>query len=256
MSLLIQLVARYSDWLYLICLVGAVVYGRAYWLARRRTQQALFGLERESALGEQSRALLMTVLFVGLGLGVYAVDRFVAPGLPPLPVAQAPPTPSGVFITEPPIPTRLPPTPTVTPPPTVGPTATPPPTATPAATATPVTPTPEPTKASAGVPPHCANPLVSLTAPGDGAEVSGMVEVHGQAQLQQFSFYKFELKGSGTGDAWVTLATFSHPASGLLGTWNAIPFSPGPYLFRLVVVKPDGNYETCGASITISAPPP
>lgn len=254
MPFLLQLVARYATWLYLISLVGLIIYGRAYFQARRRAQEALFGLERESALSEKRRMLLVTVLFIGLGAGVYAVNRWVVPELPPLPVAQASPTPPGVFITEPPLPT-LPPTPTATatstPTPAYSPT--PVPTATPAVTETPAA---TPTKPSAGVPPNCANPSVNLTAPGNGAEVNGVVEVYGRAELENFSFYKFELQGEGTGGAWVTLSTYSSPASGFLGSWNAAPFASGPYLFRLVVVKVDGNFEQCTVSLTISAPPP
>ncbi|MER3457480.1 MAG: hypothetical protein C4309_01420, partial [Chloroflexota bacterium] len=126
---------------------------------------------------------------------------------------------------------------------------TPVPTATPAVTKTP---TATPTKPSVGGPPNCANPSVNLTAPGNGAEVSGVVEVYGRAQLENFSFYKFELQGQGTGGAWVTLSTYPSPASGFLGS----PFASGPYLFRLVVVKVDGNFEECTVSLTISAPPP
>jgi hypothetical protein len=255
MSLLVQLIARYSDWLYLICLVGVAVFGHAYWLARRRRQQALFRLERELALREKSRALLMMALFIGLGVGVYAVNRWVAPGLPLQPITQARPTPSGVFVTSPPVPTRPPPTATATARPTLQPSATPLPSATPTATRS-RRPTPMPTKASAGVPPHCPNPLASLAVPGDGAEVSGVVEVYGRAQLEDFSFYKFELKGAGTGDVWITLVTYESPASGFLGTWDARPFAPGPYLFRLVVVKPDGNYKMCAVSLTIHTSPP
>jgi hypothetical protein len=254
MPFLLQLVARYATWLYLISLVGLIIYGRAYFQARRRAQEALFGLERESALSEKRRMLLVTVLFIGLGISVYALNRWVVPELPPLPVARASPTPPGVFITEPPLPT-LPPTPTATATPTPTPaySPTPVPTATPAVTETP---TATPTKPSAGVPPNCANPAVSLTAPGNSAEVSGVVEVYGRAELENFSFYKFELQGEGTGGAWVTLSTYSSPASGFLGSWNAAPFASGPYLFRLVVVKVDGNFEQCTVSLIISAPPP
>jgi len=80
--------------------------------------------------------------------------------------------------------------------------------------------------------------------------------VYGRAELENFSFYKFELQGEGTGGAWVTLSTYSSPASGFLGSWNAALFASGPYLFRLVVVKVDGNFEQCTVSLIISAPPP
>jgi hypothetical protein len=257
----LQLVARYADWFYLISLVGLFIYGRAFLQARRRTQEALFELERESAVGERRRTLFATMLFIGLAAGVYSVNRWVAPTLPPLPVAQTTPTPEGPFITAPPLPSRPPPTPTITatptPPPTLEHSPTPSQTATHVVTATPETPTAAPTQPpSVGVPPNCASPNVALTSPGDGADVSGVVQVYGQAQLDNFNFYKFELNGAGTGNAWITLSTYSSPASGFLGSWNAAPFTSGPYAFRLVVVRQDGNYEQCAVSLVISAPPP
>jgi hypothetical protein len=261
MPIILRFIADHPDWFYLVSLAGLFVYGRGYLQARRRTQEALFELERESALGEQRRTLFATILFIGLAVGVFGVGRWVAPTLPPLPVAQITPTPEGPFITDPPLPTRPPLTPTATSTVTSAPTSqhspTPTVTITPAITNTPITPTAEPTQPpSSGVPPNCANASASLTAPGNGAEVFGVVEVYGQAQLDQFSFYKFELSGPGTGDAWVTLATYSSPTSGFLGSWNAAPFTSGPYTFRLVVVKPDGNYEQCAVALTIGAPPP
>ncbi len=251
MNVVLQWLAQQSYLLYLVCLIGAIGYGAAALAARRQQEAAQFLLERELTKHRMGRAWVMAGLFVGLGVLIFAVSRYVTPNIPP--VTLEPPT-SEVGIT---------PQPTATS--TAEPTATPTLTsitleaeATPGeinitpgvSTPTPTpTPTPEPTPLPPAPPPNCPSPDVQISAPVAGGAVGGIIEVRGTATINAFAYYKFEVEfpGSTTPNF---ISQFATPVeNGILGYWDvsnrgSYP-NGGPYSLRLVAVDIYGNTTNC-----------
>jgi hypothetical protein len=85
----------------------------------------------------------------------------------------------------------------------------------------------------------------TITSPEPDQQVSGQVLVEGQANILDFSQYKFELNGPGTNGQWVVVGTFTVPViEGILGSWDATSLPPGSYRLRLVVLRSDGTFPT------------
>jgi len=84
------------------------------------------------------------------------------------------------------------------------------------------------------------------------AVLKGAVEIRGSANIDSFSYYKFEFRSKGA-PQWSFLQRFDEPvADGLLGVWDTSPLPAGACLFRLVVVDKTGNYpEPCEVEVTI-----
>lgn len=242
MTILIKLIADYAVWLYFFLALVAFLFLRAYLVARRERQNAIFTLERETATGRMMQAasgLLISLLVMG---GVFYTSRFLVAEVP---LPEVTPTPT-VLVVLPPTPTPPPllptPTPTFTPRPRLSPSP-PPQLVTPTSEA--ATPTPRP--------PDCPNPGVRISEPGTGAQVSGVVQLIGSANIPNFSYYKFEFRGNGFGD-WTFIQRFDQPVSGgVLGAWDTRSVGSGEYELRLVVVDITGNYPTpCVVRLTVS----
>ncbi len=250
MTVIPDLIAQYAGLLYALCALSAFFYVWGAFQARRRVELALFGKEREDAGDQEQRAWAMAAVCVLLAGGVYAVSNFIAPNLALKDDEQVllTPTPMVDLIS----PTPPPPTATIAsaPVPTVAPIATPLP-------RPPDTPSPAPTVEGEQAPENaaCTSAGTLLTAPQNGAQVSGMVEVRGTASLPNFSSYKLELQWPNS-EEWVTIQSFDTPvAGGILGYFDTAPLEPGTYRFRLVVVDDTFNYpEPCVISIVIAPP--
>jgi hypothetical protein len=229
MTIIVKLIADYAIWLYLFLVLVALLFLRAYAVARRERANAIFTLERESATGrmmQSTTGLLVTLVIIG---GVFYTSQILV-GEVPLP--EVTPTPT-VLVVLPPSPTPPPllPTPTSTSTPRPRPTA---------ALAVETT-TPEVT-AAVVQPPACPNPGVRVSEPGDGAVVSGVIQLVGSANIPDLEYYKFEFRGNGFGD-WTFIQRFEQAISGgILGAWDTRSVSPGEYQLRLVVVDTTGNY--------------
>lgn len=89
-----------------------------------------------------------------------------------------------------------------------------------------------------------------ITSPKPNEALDGVLPILGTADFrpEDVSFYKFELGIPQNGDLnnlqWVTLGdTHSTPvANGQLETLYASGLPPGPYILRLILIRPDGNY--------------
>ncbi len=93
----------------------------------------------------------------------------------------------------------------------------------------------------------------TITRPTNGERVSGQVAVEGEANILNFSQYKFELRGPATGDSWVVVGSYlTAVPSGLLGVWDSTSLPPGGYTLRLIVHRTDGTSVTpCEVPIVI-----
>jgi hypothetical protein len=238
MTILVKLIADYAIWLYLALGLIALLFLRAYMVARRERENAIFALEREAAVGRMGRAVigfLVTVIIIG---GVFYTTQTLVEEIP---LPEATPTPT-VIIALPPSPTPPPLLPTPTP------TDTPRPRPTLPALET-ETPTPE---VSLGVPANCPNPGVQISQPGTGATVSGVIQLVGTANIPNFWYYKFEFRGNSFGE-WTYIQQFETPVNGgILGSWDTRSVPSGDYEFRLIVVETSGNYpEPCTVQLAV-----
>ncbi len=223
--------------LYILLGILALFFLRIMLVSRRDRGRSIFTLERENANARFSRSLLALLIVIGMMFGLNSLSSTV-PEILPTPIATNTPTP---IIT-------LPDTPT--PPPLLA-TPTPSATFTPAPLPTPIevaeeTPVPTATANSAGQPANCPNLGSQISRPGNGARISGIIEIFGAAAVDNFQYYKFEFRPVG-GEGWNFIARFDNPVqSGALGTWNSDTVAVGNYELRVVVVDQTGNFpEPC-----------
>jgi hypothetical protein len=240
MTILVQLIADYAVWLYFLLGLVALLFLRAYLVARRERDNSIFALERESASGRMVQATIGFLVLVILIGGVFYTSQTLVEEIP---LPEVTPTPT-VLIVLPPSPTPPPllPTPTLTATPRPRPTL-------PPLEATTAAPTPE---VVVGAPASCPNPGVRISEPGTGATVSGVIRIVGSASIPDFWYYKFEFQGNGFGD-WTFIQRFDNPINGgILGAWDTRSVPSGDYQFRLVVVDKTGNYpEPCTVLLSV-----
>lgn len=238
MSILVKLVADYALWFYVGLGLIALFVIRAMSLAIGDRNRSIFALEKENASTRFTRAVINLVVVLALAGGIYYVSTIL---IEEVPLPEITPTPT-VMVQLPPTPTSPPllPTPTPTLTPTPRPTAVPQNVETPAA------------EASLGVAPNCPNPGAHITQPGDGATVSGIIQITGAATVANFDYYKIEFKSPG--NDWQFIQDYKTPVGdGLLATWNTDTVPPGQYGFRLVVVDITGNYPTpCQITLNVN----
>ena len=239
MTTLVKLVSEYYVWLIGACILGILSYiGRAI-MAHREKSRAIFTLEKEAAASTRLRSIGMAFALLILGGAIYFTAIYLEPNLDLETETEVTPT---VLLQPTPTPTTGPPTITPTP----RPTRTPRPTATPEVT---LTPTPEPV-----VLPNCPDPRARLTSPTVNAVLKGAVEFRGSANIDDFDFYKLELKEEATSGEWQTIFSNETPVDdGVLGVWDTSALPAGAYAFRLVVVDKTGNYPVapCEVQVTI-----
>jgi len=259
MTVVLFWLGRQALWIGLICLLGAFGYVINAISTKRRRDIAQFSLEREVYQQRLARAWLMAALSLSLGGTVFLLRTFVLPAMP----VTASPTPTlgvGLFTVTPALST-----PAGTP--TIG-DLEPPLTATATITSVVIsapqaTPTNMPTATPTPVPPDvyqpdCPFPEAQLTLPTAGGNLSGEVRVEGTANINAFSYYKFEVQFPGS-DTPNFVSQYEAPVeNGPLGIWDvsdASRYPPGgPYRFQLVVVDIYGNTTTCTVPVNIVAP--
>jgi hypothetical protein len=265
MVVLIEILANYAPYIYLVC--GLVALYQLYRLLQVRAdrRQAVFTLERERAIrnlyGIFTVALILVLVMAGTYFASSTLPRAVASQ--PTPDAELPPEFSLQIVpTNTPLPVTPSATPTTTitpspPPPTITVTVdpaiaalTPPAQTTPTAEA-PVTPTPAP-------PPIAAAPVCdergNITAPGNGATVNGVFTLVGTATHDAFNFYKVEFApGANATSGFTYLADGRGPVfGGALASVDTRGFGNGPWTFQLTVVDQTGNYpEPCRVTVIV-----
>ncbi len=240
MSILVKFIADNALWAYLFLALLALWQVRVMSLAIRERNRSIFALEKENASTRLNRAIVNVFFLILLTGGVYYTSNIL---ITEVPLPESTPAPTQIV--------QLPPTPTIpillpTPTPTLTPTPRPTSVAQPAAE----TPTPE-TPADAGTPPNCPNLSARITQPGDGATVSGLVQIFGAAVVDNFDYYKIEFRAPGSD--WNFIQNYATPVTdGFLAVWNSDTVPTGTYGFRLVVVDKTGNYpEPCQITLNV-----
>lgn len=250
MAVFVQLLANYAGLIYIVLGVGVVFYIREILAARQDLQQSLYSLEREAAGSRLWRSVMMLGVLGLIALTTFVLATVVEPQLQ-AEVARATPTAAFTLPTNTPTPTFQP-TPTRTPrPPTATP-GTPPPTlmgvGAPAEAPTPTAP-PAPVAS-------CPDPNVQIVAPVAGQAFSGVIQVRGTAQADNFAFYKLTLNGPATNGATQTTGDVVRTSvdGGVLGEIDPANLlsQPGVYVIGLVVVDNTGNeLPHCAVSIVV-----
>jgi len=184
--------------IYIILTVIAAFLIRIIWLARQNQAYAFFSMHREDARRDLIGASIILMMVLGLMAATFYIQQVLSappetpPAATPAPeIAANTPTPRPSPTTRP----TLPPTASPTPQPTATAVATATPTAPPPPPPSPPLPLPSPTPNPAlGQPPQCANSASAISTPGNGARVNGMVQITGTAFIDDFDYYKFELR--------------------------------------------------------------
>lgn len=109
MTILFQRLVEYAWIFYVACGIGIIVYVVRMLTARRERDLSMFTLERETATVGIARAWMMILVFVVIGVFVFASTTFVLPNMPFYSAEVPPLTPTLVAGVEP-----FTPTPTLT----------------------------------------------------------------------------------------------------------------------------------------------
>jgi len=248
MAIVVDLIKSYSPWVYGVCALVALWYLRAALMARKERRNAVFALERETALNRTYGVWAIAAALLLIMGGVYFVSTVVSDAVRPLVEERDLPGAPQVIVVagEPSVTPTLPvselATPTLTPTPRPRPTLRPEPTAIPLPTTTLVL-----VQA-----PRCPDARAVITSPGIDAAVSGMVPIMGTANHEGFQFYKLEYGIGANPNSWSYFDGGERPVqNGQLGTLNAGALPPGTYSVRIVVVDETGNFPVPCQTIVV-----
>lgn len=214
MDYVIRFLAEFEVPIYLVLGIIALVYLRRAMAALEEKRSAIFGLEREAAQRKVVAAVSVLILVSLLTVGEFVVATFLAGELSQQPTFS---TPTIEILS----------TPTTTLPSVADTEATP-------------TPTRYPQVEIEGIESNCIDDLLEIEAPAHNADVSGVVEIIGSVNTENFGSYAYEYSTVGEPD-WQTIAA----GSGVridesLGSWYTSDLTAGPYFLRLVALDNDG----------------
>ena len=197
------IIASIQGWIYVLLMLVGLVYLRLVFKWHSAVRSTQFGLERERASGSRNRAAAMSGLIALAAAATFAVSTFLVPRVPASPQPTAVPTISLLEQGN------------------VG------------ATSLPQT-IPD------GV--GCSNENATFTRPEPGAEVRGLIEIKGTANIPNFAFYKIEVRSNDPNSVWqVITAGTEGKLDDTLGTWDTSLVENGVYLLQLVVTDNAGN---------------
>ena len=190
---------------------------RNFFIAWEELRAAAFGLEKESAQMRLNRSAALLVVLLFLGAAVFGLVSFIIPAVPgvdPIPTSTI-----DLLATS---------TATIAPETVSGPTIT----AVSGPSGTP------------SLPEGCVPGEVMITYPENNSVVSGIVEIEGTANIEDFGFYKFEVSAIDS-DNWLTIqAGDKLHVDDELGYWDTSQLEPGNYSLRLVVLDNQGIQRT------------
>lgn len=214
MEYVIRFLAEFEVPIYLVLGIVALVYLRRVLVALDEKRTAIFRLEREAAQRKVVAAVSVLVLVGLLTVGEFVVATFLAGELSQEPTFS---TPTIEMLS----------TPTTT---LTGPAPT---------DATP-TPTRYPQVDIEGIESNCINDVLEIKEPLHNADVSGVVEIIGSVNTENFGSYTYEYSTVGEPN-WQTIAAGSgNRIDESLGNWYTSDLTPGPYFLRLVALDNDG----------------
>jgi hypothetical protein len=254
---LIYFIEQIASGLYIFIGLAIVLTVRRLLLARREYRSTYFELERDLARYRRANAVTLLVLLVEAALVVVGVQFVVAPTIR----AQSPVEqtieiiaedgvfntpvpgrsentqidPSGVNLTPDNLQLRVLATPTLTP--------------TPVGTIIPNAPD------AIG----CEDERAMLQIPANGMRVFEPITVVGTANVPDFAYYRFELKGPQTLGNFAFLAEYTQPVPEISALGQFVPafYEPGLYQFRVSVFDITNMLKaSCTVNIDITDPIP
>ena len=224
----------YELWVYLVLVLGGLIYIRKFILAWEEMRAAAFGLERESAQSRLNQAAGMTVLLLLIGIAVFSVVTFIAPSFPG----------SNPLLT-----------------PTLDLLATQTPTLSAENETSQATiqseqigSVPSPTGVQV-VGEGCVPGQIMISNPQEGVELSGVITIKGTASIENFGFYKYEVAPPDD-DVWLTIqAGREIIIENDLGQWDTRTLTSGDYMLRLVVTDNQGqSLPPCVIQVRVNNP--
>jgi hypothetical protein len=221
---------RDLEYLIYIVLGSLVVWQlRKFYLAWEELRAAAFGLEKESAQLRLNRSAALLVVFLFLGIAEFGLVSFIIPSMPgvnPIPTTTVDllATPTTTLPVEP---ESVEPSTTII-----------------------------PLQGTPGFQSGCVENEVSITYPENDTTISGVVEVEGSANIDDFGFYKFEISAAETNN-WLTIQAGDTPKnSQILGFWDTGQLETGNYYLRLVVVDNEGiQLDPCTVYLYVDSNP-
>jgi hypothetical protein len=228
MDYVIRFLAEFEVPIYLVLGVVVLVYLRRVLVALEEKRGAIFGLEREAAQRKVVAATSVLILVGLLTVGEFIVATFLAGELAQEPTFA---TPTIEVLT----------TSTTTLPGPVPTDATP-------------TPTKYPQAEIEGIQSVCINDVLEIESPAHLDEITGVVELVGSVNTENFGSYKYEYSTMGEPN-WQTIAAGSGTRiDESLGSWYTSDLSPGEYMLRLVALDNDGIEQTaCVIVVTVAS---
>jgi hypothetical protein len=211
--------------IYLLLALAGLFAGRWLWISFREWRDAVFGLEREFALRRMSQSLSIVLLIILLFFGQVVIVSFVAPAFPASSMIS---TPTLDLLSTPDETARTP--------------------------SGEVRNTPLPDTGNENTS-GCITGQIMFTFPEPGEQVSGIVELTGTVNVENFGFYKYEISPANS-ENWFTISAKTEVVSnGDLGTWDASAQTPGGYQLRIVVVDNIGQeLPPCVIAVRVVAP--
>lgn len=263
MVVFLQIISTYAPYIYLVCGLVAIYQLYRLWQVRSERRQAVFSLERERAVRDLS-GIFMTAMVLLLLMGVtYFASSTIPRAIVATPEGE-PTLPPEFALQITPTNTPIPVTPSTTPTGTTTPTAEPPTpdplqatqTADALENATPTnTPVAPPAAPQSSAPAACPDARSVISSPGNGATVSGVVNLVGTATHDQFNFYKVEFApGADAQQGFTYLADGRGQVfDGTLASINTRGFANGPWTFQLTVVDLTGNFpDPCRVTLNVA----
>ena len=214
--------ATYEALIYILLVLVGVFLGRWLWRTWKAWRGAIYGLEREVSQRRFARALAANVIWFALLLGEFVIASFIVPSMP-----------ASIFIPTPTVDLLTTPTGTIS--------------ADMAATLD-ARPTPQSEDFSEG----CVPDKRIITSPVPGENLSGIVNLVGTVNVEDFGFYKFEIAPAGS-ETWSPIyAGREIIQDDILGRVDTAGLIPGDYRLRLVVTNNIGEaMEPCEVLIRV-----
>lgn len=228
MQQIVKFLSDYEIIVYLVIGIASVFAIRKLVLAINESKNSVFGLEKEFAQKKVATSVTFIVLLGLFVLAEFIITTFLAPELPQ----------EMSFAT-----------------PTLNLEVTPSPTKPLAADETPQpSPTPYPQAVIPGVISNCEEEILEFTYPVQDEAVSGVVELRGYVDTENFGSYKYDYSPTGELN-WVTIAAGGDIRKDeSLGYWFTGSLIPGDYYLRLVALDNQGiEQKLCAIKLQVIA---
>lgn len=102
-------------------------------------------------------------------------------------------------------------------------------------------------------------PNIRITAPQEGQQVQGAVQIIGAAQAQNFNRYQIEIAPVNNPESWTIIegpVTNQQPPGAVLATWDTTTVPNGVYRVRLAAFANDGGYVFKTVQVGVNNPLP